>query len=123
MTDGPAGGRLGHWVMALVRLGAGWLIIARPLALLVSQPSPIAAGVVAPVRLALAAALGVGLTAFAWPRSCLYGLALLLAGLAVFEALGHQLGLPANPRTLTAVAILAVLGAGEWLTRRMEGRR
>ena len=123
MTDAAPRARLGHWVMALVRLGVGWLIVARPLAVLVTQPSPIAAGVAAPVRVALAAALGVGLAAFAWPRSCLYGLALLLAGLAAFEALGHQLGLPTTPRALTAVVILAVLAAGEWLTRWVEGRR
>jgi hypothetical protein len=123
VTDAPARARMGHWVMALVRLGAGWLIVARPLTLLVTEPSPIAAGVAPPARLALAAALGVGLAAFAWPRSCLYGLAMLLAGLAAFELLGRRLGLPPTARTLTAVAILAVLAAGEWLTRRIEGRR
>jgi hypothetical protein len=123
VTEAPARARIGHWVMALVRLGAGWLIIARPLTLLVTEPSPIAAGVAPLLRLALAAVLGVGLATFAWPRSCLYGLAMLLAGLAAFEVLGHQLGMPPTPRTLTAIAILAVLAAGEWLTRRVEGRR
>lgn len=114
--------RLGPWVMALVRLGAGWLIVARPLAQLVAERSPIAAGVAAPGRLLLAAGLGLGLAAFAWPRSYLYGLALLLAGLAAFAALARHLGLPPTPRALSAVAILAVLAAGEWLTRRVGGR-
>ncbi len=129
MTDaagpphGPPRARFGTWVMALVRLCAGWLIVAPPLALLVAQPSLIAASIAAPVRLALAAALGLGLAAFAWPRSYLYGLALLLAGLAAFGLLARQLGLQPTPRALTAVAILAVLAAGEWLTRRVEGRR
>jgi hypothetical protein len=123
LTAAPARALLGHWVMGLVRLGAGWLVVARPLALLVTEPSPIAAGVALHVRLVLAAALGVGLTTFAWPRSCQYGLALLLAALAAFEALRHHLGMPPTPRVLTAIAILAVLAAGEWLTRRVEGRR
>jgi hypothetical protein len=129
VSDGPRGAppparaRLGRWVMALVRLGAGWLVVARPLALLLTQSSPLAGTVAAPARLALAAGLGLGLVAFAWPRSYLHGLALLLAGLAAFEALARHLGLPPTPRALTVVAILAVLAAGEWLTRRVEGRR
>lgn len=125
MTGAPraARARLGPWLMALVRLGAGWLVVARPLALLVAQPSPLGASVALPVRLAIGAALGLGLAAFAWPRSYLHGLALLLAGLAAFELLWRQLGLPPAPRALSAVAILAVLAAGEWLTRRVEGRR
>ncbi len=122
-APGPPRARLRAWVMALVRLGAGWLIVARPLALLVAPPSPIAASIAAPVRLALAAALGFGLVTFAWPRSYLHGLALLLAGLAALELLARQLGLKPTPRALTAVAILAVLAAGEWLTRRVEDRR
>jgi hypothetical protein len=126
----PAGGdlrpwrdRLAPWLMALVRLGAAWLITARPLALLVTQPSLIRASVAAPVRLGLAAALGLGLAGFAWPRTYLHGLALLLAGLAAFEWLWRQLGLPPTTRVLSSVAILAVLAAGEWLTRRLERRR
>ena len=118
----PARGGLASWLMPLVRLAAAWLVAARPLALCVAEPSPLTSGVAAPARLALAAALGLGLVAFAWPRSYLYGLALLLAGLTAFEGLWRQLGLPPTPRLLSAVAILAVLAAGEWLTRRLGGR-
>jgi len=121
-TDPPARVRLGTWVMALVRLGAGWLIAARPLVLLVAEPSPIGARLALPARLGLAAVLGLGLAVFAWPRTCLWGLAVLLAGLAAFELLARSLGLPPTPRLASAAAILAVLAAGEWLTRRVERR-
>lgn len=122
-ADPPPRVRLGTWVMALVRLGAGWLIAARPLVLLIADGSPLGARVALPARLAIAAALGLGLAAFAWPRTCLWGLALLLAALAGFELLGRSLGLPPTPRLASAAAILAVLAAGEWLTRRVERRR
>lgn len=121
-ADPPARVRLGTWVMALVRLGAGWLIAARPLVLLVAEPSPIGARLALPARLGLAAVLGLGLAVFAWPRTCLWGLAVLLAGLAAFELLARSLGLPPTPRLASAAAILAVLAAGEWLTRRVERR-
>ena len=117
----PAPARLGTWVMALVRLGTGWLVLARPLNLLMADPSPLE--VPAALRFALAALLGAGLGAFAWPRGYRWGLALLLGGLAVYELLARQHGLPPTPRLLTAVAILVVLAAGQWLTRRVEGRR
>ena len=129
MSGAPPGARpaartgLRAWVMVLVRLGAGWLVVGRSIELLVRRPSPIEASVPAPVRLALAAALGIGLAAFAWPRSYLYGLALLLAALATLEAVARHLGLPPTPRVLSAFAILLVLAAGEWLTRRVERRR
>ena len=127
MTGAGEGGapprvRFGTAVMALVRLGAGWLILARSLLLLVGEASPLGARVALPTRLVLAAVLGVGLLAFAWPRTCLWGLALLLAGLAAFELLSRSLGLPPTPRLGSAAAILAVLGAGAWLTHRVERR-
>jgi hypothetical protein len=120
--DPPPRVRLGTWVMALLRLGAGWLIVARPLVLLVAAGAPLGARVALPARLAIAAVLALGLALFAWPRTCLWGLAALLAGLATFELLGRSLGLPPTARLASAVAILAVLGAGEWLTRRVERR-
>jgi hypothetical protein len=129
VSGGPGGdgrawrARLAGGLMALVRLGAAWLVVAHPLAApLARPPSPFAA-IALPARIAVAAILGVGLAAFAWPRSCRWGLSLLLAGLAAMELLRRQLGLGPTPRLLSSVAILAVLAAGEWLTRRLEGRR
>jgi hypothetical protein len=123
--DEPAAARPrpGVWLMAVLRLGAGWLVIARALLLLVAPPSPPGAALALPVRLAAAAALGIGLVAFAWPRTCLRGLALLLAGLAAVELLARAAGLPPTPRLPSAVAILAVLAAGEWLTSRLARGR
>ncbi len=121
---GPARA-MGAWVMALVRLFAGWLIASRPLALLLGGSSPLAALAAPAARFAIAALLGVGLAAFAWPRSCQRGLALLLAGLAADELLVRGAGLAPTPgRSIAvAVAILAVLALGEWLTRKLEGGR
>jgi hypothetical protein len=127
--NGPAAGgrparpRPGTWVMALLRLGAGWLVVARALVLLAGVPSPLSASLAWPARFATAAALVLGLVAFAWPRSCLWGLALLGAGLAAFEWLSRSVGLPPTPRLPSAAAILVVLAAGEWLTQRVERRR
>jgi hypothetical protein len=107
---------LAPYTMALVRALAGWLILARPLALL-AGPAFAAYGTLP--RYALAVLLGAGLLAFAYPKSCLWGLLALLAGLAAFalwwRALGGAPGLPGP----SAFAVLAVLGAGEWLTRRL----
>ena len=111
--------RLAPWLMALVRLIAGWLVIARPLALLAAGPPSALAAVPAPVRLAVAALLAGGLAAFVWPRSCLYGLAALLAGLAAAAWLAARAGVAAGAPLLTSAAILAVLALGEWLTRRL----
>jgi hypothetical protein len=115
--------RLKPWLMALVRLGAGWLVAAQPLALLIAEPALFRVGAAGPVRLAAAAALGVGIAVFAWPRTYGYGLALLLVGLAAFEWLWRGLGLPPTPRLPSSVAVLAVLAAGEWLTQRVGRRR
>ena len=86
--------RLGRWLMALVRAFAAWLVLLRPLTLLLSAQSPLAGLVAAPARLAIAALLAVGLFAFVWPRSCLWGFALLLAGLAALEGVWLAHGLP-----------------------------
>jgi hypothetical protein len=120
----PARAR-GGWVMALVRLFAGWLIAARPLGLLLGGGSPLAALAAPVARFAIAALLGLGLVAFAWPKSCQRGLALLLAGLAADELVVRDAGLAPTPgRSIAvAVAILCVLALGEWLTRRLEARR
>jgi len=118
----PWRARMKPWLMALVRLVAGWLVAAQPLALLVSQPALFRLGAAGPVRLAAAVALAVGIPAFAWPRSYRYGLGLLLAGLAAFEWLWRGLGLPPSARLPSSVAVLAVLALGEWLTQKV-GRR
>ncbi len=119
----PGRRRPGTWLMALLRLGAGWLIIARAVVLLLTPPSPLASSLSLPLRIATLSALGAGLLGFAWPRSCLWGLALLGAALGAFELLARSLGLPPTPRLPSAIAILAVLAAGEWLTRRVQRRR
>ena len=64
-------------VMALVRLAVGWLLVEGPITVLVLRPGFISAAIGAGPRLGVAALLGAGLAAFAWPRSCLYGFALL----------------------------------------------
>ena len=115
--------RLGRWLMALVRAFAAWLVLLRPLTLLLSAQSPLAGLVAAPARLAIAALLAVGLFAFVWPRSCLWGFVLLLVGLAALEGVWLAHGLPSLPRLPATLAVLTVLAAGEWLTRRLARPR
>ena len=108
------------WVMALVRLAAAWFVTQAPLTALALRPGFMSAAVAAPLRLAVAVLLAAGIAAFVWPRSCLYGFLLLLGGLAGFEGLWIRLGLPPGANVLWSAAILAVLAAGEWLTRRLQ---
>ena len=122
-TPGPSWrARLAPRLMALVRLAAGWLVAAGPLALLAAAGSPLRASLATPARLATAAALAVGMLAFAWPRTYAWGLGLLVAGLAGFEALWRGLGLAPNHRLASSIAIVAVLATGEWLRRRVARR-
>ena len=109
-------------VMALVRLAVGWLLVEGPITVLVLRPGFISAAIGAGPRLGVAALLGAGLAAFAWPRSCPYGFALLVAGLFGFEAIWHRLGLPPGSNALWSTLILAVLAGGELLTRRLRHR-
>jgi hypothetical protein len=110
------------WIMALARLAAGWIVTQGALGALLLRTSFMASMVGAPLRFGIAALLGAGLVTFAWPRSYLLGFGLLLAGLAAFEWLWWRLGLPSGSLALWSVAILAVLAAGEWLTRRVQAR-
>jgi hypothetical protein len=108
---------LAPYTMALVRALAAGLVLAQPLGLLMG-PVFGAHGLVG--AYALAVFLSLALVFFAYPRTCLWGLAALVAGLAAFAAWWHALGgSPSLPR-LSGFAVLAVLGAGEWLTARLR---
>ena len=114
--------RLGPLAMAGVRLAAGALVAARPLWYLLAPASPLEAAVAAPLRYALAAATVLGLGAFAWPRSSLHGFGLAAAALVAGEMLGRYGGAPARDLA-PGLAVLGVLAAGEWLTRRLRAPR
>jgi hypothetical protein len=111
-----------RWVMAAVRLAAGWLVIRTQLGALAVTPSFLQAAVGAPLCYAVAALLITGLPAFAWPRSYLGGFALLAGGLAGFEWLWQRAGMAPDPVMPASFAVLAVLAFGEWLTRRVQRR-
>jgi len=110
------------WLMALARLGVGWIVIAASVYTLLEHGSfmPLVAGPLA--RYADAAALLGGLALFAWPPTCRWGFALLLAGIAGFELLWRHTGFVHGRSPLWAVAILTVLALGEWLSRRVRTR-
>ena len=108
------------WIMAAVRLAAAYLLAQGPLHMLVLDPGIVRSGGPAPQRFAVAALLGAGGLLFAWPRSCLVGAVLLLAGLAGFEWIWQGLGLRSGPLALWSACIVLVLAAGEWLVRRVQ---
>lgn len=108
------------WIMAVARLAAAWLVTQWQLHALLLQASLLHARVGAPTRFAIAALLAGGALLFAWPRSYLVGFALLVAGLGAFEWLWRPLGVPGGALLSWSVAILTVLAAGEWLTRRVQ---
>jgi hypothetical protein len=113
----PARARIGPWLMALLRLGAGALVAARLLRALLQVRAA------APLWVPLAVALGAGVLAFAWPRTCVRGALLLGAALVAGEALARHLGRPPAPAFATSLAIVGVLAAGEWLKQRLERPR
>jgi hypothetical protein len=110
------------WIMALARLTAGWIVTQGALGTLLRGSSFMASMAAAPLRYGIAALLGAGLVTFAWPRTYLLGFGLLLAGLGAFEWLWWRLGVPSGSPALWSAAILGVLAAGEWLTRRVQAR-
>jgi hypothetical protein len=113
--------RLMPWVMAAVRLGAGWLLTRATLLALLTPGSVLRESSGAPARALVLVLLGLGLPAFAWPRTCLAGAALLAAGVGAAAWLWHQAGLAPRPLA-TALAVIGVLACGEWLTRRVQRR-
>ena len=113
--------RLMPWLMALVRLGAGWLVCRSVLTVLLAPVSPLK-DLTGPLTLnALAALLVLGMVGFAWPRSYLAGGALLALGLGAFEWLWERSGQPPGPLA-SSLGILAVLCVGEWLSRILRRR-
>ncbi|MBS0376147.1 MAG: hypothetical protein JSR73_16320 [Proteobacteria bacterium] len=114
--------RLGPLAMAGVRLAAGALVAARPLWYLLAPATPLANAVPVAVRTALALVTVLGLGAFAWPRSSLHGFGVLAASLVAGEMLGRYGGAPARDLA-PGLAVLGVLAAGEWLTRRLRAPR
>jgi hypothetical protein len=114
--------RLMPWIMAAVRLGAGWLLCRATLRALLTPGSPLFAAAGAATRGPVLALLGVGLIAFAWPRTCLPGAVLLAAGVGAGAWLWQRAGI-APPPLATALAVIGVLALGEWLTRRLRRRR
>ena len=109
------------WLMVLVRLGAGWLVCRVALAALLAPASVLRDTGAAPLCLALAVLLGVGLLAFAWPKTYLAGALLLVAALAGFDWLWRKSGLPPGPLPFS-LGIVAVLTLGEWLSRLVQRR-
>jgi len=108
------------WIMAIVRLAAAYVVAEAPLRLLVLEPGLVQSGSPALQRYPVALLLGAGAVLFAWPRSCLAGAALLLAGLGGFEWIWHGLGLRGGTLPLWSASIVAVLAAGDWLVRRVQ---
>ncbi|HXQ30738.1 MAG TPA: hypothetical protein VN790_02060 [Steroidobacteraceae bacterium] len=108
------------WIMAVIRLGAGWLVTRTQLGALALTPSFLHEAVGAPLCYIDATVLGAGLLAFAWPRSYRAGFVLLAVGLLGFEWLWRRAGMRPDPVLLTSLSVLAVLAAGEWLTRRVS---
>jgi hypothetical protein len=111
-----------RWLMAVIRLGAGWLVTRTELRALAGTPSFLHAAVGAPLCYAVAALIGVGLLMFAWPRTYLAGCVLLAVGLAGFEWLWQRAGLAPGAVIVPSLTVLAVLAGGEWLTRRVQRR-
>jgi len=113
--------RLMPWIMAAVRLGAGWLLCQATLLALATPGSPLRA-LLGDVPGVIALLLtGVGLALFAWPRTCLAGAALLAAEIVGAAWLWRRAGL-VPPPPLSALAVIGVLAGGEWLTRRVRRR-
>ena len=110
------------WIMALVRLAAGWVVAQGPLATLLQDGSFMRHLAGAPLRYAVAALYLAGLALFTLPATCLWGFGLLLAGLGAFQWLWARTGQPMGLLPLWTVAILAVLAGGEWLSRRLRTR-
>ena len=110
------------WIMGLVRLGVGWLVTQAPLMTLVQKDSFLRVLAGMPLRYAIAAIYIVGLACFAWPATCFYGFATLLAAVGAFEWLWARTGISSGLLPVWTVAVLTVLAAGEWLTRRVQRR-
>jgi len=110
------------WIMAGVRLTAGWVIARGPLLALLGHDSFLRAAASAPERDAVAAAFVLGLALFTWPASYLAGYGLLLVALGAFEWLWHRFGFHGSLLPLWSVAILSVLASGEWFSRRVRRR-
>jgi len=108
------------WLMAVIRLGVGWLVTRTDLGALALTPSFLHEEVGAPLCYIDAGILGAGLLAFAWPRSYLLGFVLLAVGLVGFEWLWRRAGMGPDAVLVTSLSVLAVLTAGEWLTRRVS---
>jgi hypothetical protein len=110
------------WIMALVRLGAGWIVASGPLLALVQQNSYLRLLAGMPMRSLVAALYVAGLALFAWPATCFYGFGVLVAAVGAFEWLWTRTGISSGLLPLWTIAVLAVLAGGEWLTRRVQRR-
>ncbi len=113
--------RLKPWLMATVRLAAGWLVSRDAFASLL-RGGPWFGAESGPLRRdAVLLLLGAGLLAFTWPRTVLPGAAVFALGLVGFEWWwrgGELLG----GRLPSSLAIVAVLALGDWLSRRVRAR-
>lgn len=109
------------WIMALVRLGAGWLVSRVALAALLDAGFVLRAANGVLLCDAVALLLGAGLLAFAWPRTYLPGAVLLALGLGSFEWLWRRSGLSPGPLPWS-LGIVGVLALGEWLSRLVQRR-
>lgn len=114
--------KVAPWLMAAVRLMVGWFLVRGQLNMLVVESGLSRLSATAAERWAMAAVLVVGALLFAWPRTCLVGGVVLLAGLAWFEWLWARMGLTRGDSMTYALALVGVLAAGEWAVRRMQHR-
>jgi hypothetical protein len=110
------------WIMALVRLGAGWIIVRGPLFALVQEDSYLRLLAGQPLRWLIAVLYAAGLVLFAWPRTCFFGFGVLVVAVGAFEWLWARTGLSSGLLPVWTIAVLTVLAGGEWLTRRVQRR-
>lgn len=113
--------RLKPWLMAAVRLGAGWLVARAAFLALLSPESVFRMLRGAWLADGFAVLLGAGLLSFAWPRTCLAGAAAFALALATFEWWWRAAGGQPGPIGWS-LGIVGVLALGEWLGRRVRAR-
>lgn len=109
-------------LMALFRAAAGAFVVRGPVETLLAEPSFVRDAVGAPAGWAIVALLAAGAVLFTVPRTVFAGVAVLFAGLGAFEWAWYRAGMYSGPAIGFAMAIVAVLAAGEWLSRRVRRR-
>jgi hypothetical protein len=113
--------RLAAAAIGLVRVAVGYLLLIKPITLLVLEPSSLTSAFPFGVRAGMTLILCVGLLLFALRRTVLAGALLLGAALGVFQWMVLRAG-EARPlrHYLYALALLAVLTVSELVSRRLR---